>query len=143
MSWRIGAETMVGTTGFMLGIVAAVMAIILAYVKPSTSALITLTLFSLSLGVFLLAAEQFSEAVDFEDRRRHLRAIKLYNFGVLLMLWGLGMLMLIFSYWIPTAVLFGFSLYWIRDVVRTIKPPARKKMVLGSDSRPTPTVENT
>lgn len=134
---------MVGTTGFMLGIVAAVMAIILAYVKPSNSALATLTLFSLSLGVFLLAAEQFSEAVDFEDRRRHLRAIKLYNFGVLLMLWGLGMLMLIFSYWLPTAILFGFSLYWIRDVVRTIKPLASKKMVVGSESQGTPTVENT
>lgn len=134
---------MVGTTGFMLGIVAAVMAIILAYVKPSTTALTTLTLFSLSLGVFLLAAEQFSEAVDFEDRRRHLRAIKLYNLGVLLMLWGLGMLMLVFSYWIPTAVLFGFSLYWIRDVVRTIKPTSRKRMVVGSDSQSEPTKEST
>ena len=142
MSWRIGAETMVGTTGFMLGIVAAVMAIILAYVKPSMTALTTLTLFSLSLGVFLLAAEQFSEAVDFEDRRRHLRAIKLYNFGVLLMLWGLGMLMLIFSYWLPTAILFGFSLWWIRDVIRTIRTPSRKRMVLGSNDQTAPTKES-
>lgn len=134
---------MVGHTGFMLGIVAAVMAIILAYVKPSIASLSTLTLFSLSLGVFLLAAEQFSEAVDFEDRRRHLRAIKLYNLGVLLMLWGLGMLMLVFSYWLPTAILFAFSMYWIRDVLRTIKPPARKKIVLGSDSQATPAVEKT
>ena len=127
MSWRTGAETMVGHTGFMLGIVAAVMAIILAYVKPSEAALTTLTLFSLSLGVFLLAAEQFSEAVDFEDRRRHLRGIKLYNLGVLLMLWGLGSLMLIFSYWLPTTILFAFSLYWIRDVVRTIRSASHKK----------------
>jgi hypothetical protein len=127
LSWRIGAETMVEHTGFMLGIVAAVMAIILAYVKQSETALTTLTLFSLSLGVFLLAAEQFSEAVDFEDRRRHLRAIKLYNLGVLLMLWGLGMLMLIFSYWLPTTILFAFSLYWIRDVVRTIMSASHKK----------------
>jgi len=127
LSWRAGAETMVGHTGFMLGIVAAVMAIILAYVKPSETALTTLTLFSLSLGVFLLAAEQFSEAVDFEDRRRHLRAIKLYNLGVLLMLWGLGMLMLIFSYWLPTTILFAFSLYWIRVVVRTIMSASHKK----------------
>ena len=118
---------MVGHTGFMLGIVAAVMAIILAYVKPSEAALTTLTLFSLSLGVFLLAAEQFSEAVDFEDRRRHLRGIKLYNLGVLLMLWGLGSLMLIFSYWLPTTILFAFSLYWIRDVVRTIRSASHKK----------------
>jgi len=127
LSWRTGAETMVGHTGFMLGIVAAVMAIILAYVKPSEAALTTLTLFSLSLGVFLLAAEQFSEAVDFEDRRRHLRGIKLYNLGVLLMLWGLGSLMLIFSYWLPTTILFAFSLYWIRDVVRTIRSASHKK----------------
>jgi hypothetical protein len=122
---------MVGHTGFMLGIVAAVMAIIMAYVKLSQTAIATLTLFSLSLGVFLLAAEQFSEAVDFEDRRRHLRAIKLYNLGVVLMLWGLGMLMLIFSYWLPTGVLLAFSLYWIRDVMRTIRPPIRRRMIAG------------
>jgi hypothetical protein len=115
----------------MLGIVAAVMAIIMAYVKLSQTAIATLTLFSLSLGVFLLAAEQFSEAVDFEDRRRHLRAIKLYNLGVVLMLWGLGMLMLIFSYWVPKAVLLAFSLYWIRDVMRTIRPPIRRRMIPG------------
>lgn len=126
---------MVGHTGFMLGIVAAVMAIILAYVKLSPAAIATLTLFSLSLGVFLLAAEQFSEAVDFEDRQRHLRGIKLYNLGVLLMLWGLGMLMLVFSYWLPTAVLLAFSLYWIRDVIRTVRRPSRRRIVAGPNTQ--------
>jgi len=113
---------MVGHTGFLLGIVAAVMAIILAYVHRSDLAVVTLTLFSLSLGVFLLAAEQFSESLDFEDRRRYLRAIVLYNMGVVLMLWGSAMLMLLFQYLIPTLVLVGFSLYWLREIVRTALP---------------------
>lgn len=126
MSWRTGAETMMAHTGFLLGIVAAVMAIILAYVHRSDIALLTLTLFSLSLAVFLLAAEQFSEAVDFEDRRRHLRAIKLYNSGVVLMLWGMAMLMLIFEYTIPTMILIAFSLYWIRDIFRSLRSPRQR-----------------
>jgi|GEM_PF-1223849 Ca2+/Na+ antiporter len=52
---------MVGHTGFLLCIVAAAMAIILAYVHKSDSAVLTLTLFALSLTVFLVAAEQFSK----------------------------------------------------------------------------------
>ena len=127
MGWRAGSETMVGHTGFLLGIVAAVMAIILAYVHRSNTATATLTVFSLSLAVFLVAAEQFSEAVDFEDHPRYLRAIKLYNLGVVLLLWGLGLLMLIFEYFVPTLILFGFSLYWVREIFRTIKLGVAKK----------------
>jgi len=135
MSWQAGSETMVGVTGFMLGIVAAVMSIILGYVHQSTTALVTLTLFSFSLGVFLLAAEQFSEALDFEDRRRHLRAIKLYNLGVVLMLWGLGALMVIFAYYLPTIILVAFSSYWLRDTLRTIRTPSqRKQLRIGKDT---------
>lgn len=127
MSWRAGSETMVGHTGFLLGIVAAVMAIILAYVHRSDAAVATLSLFSLSLAVFLVAAEQFSESLDFSDSRRYLRAIKLYNLGVVLMLWGLGMLMLLFEYFVPTTILVAFSLYWIREIVRAVRPARAKK----------------
>ncbi len=112
---------MVGHTGFLLGMVAAVMAIILAYVHRSDTAVATLTLFSLSLTVFLIAAEQFTEALEFEDTRRYLLATRLYNFGVVLMLWGLGILMLLFQYFIPTVVLLAFSLYWIREILRTMR----------------------
>lgn len=114
---------MVGHTGFLLGIVAAVMAIILAYVHKSDNAVLTLTLFALSLTVFLVAAEQFSEALDFADFKRYSRAIKLYNLGVILMLWGMAMLMLLFEYFPPAVVLFLFSSYWIREIVRTVRRP--------------------
>lgn len=127
MSWKSGSETMVGATGFMLGIVAAVMAIILAYVHPGDLAAATLSLFSLSLGVFLLAAERFSEALEFENRLRHLHGIRLYNLGVVLMLWGLAILMLIFTYYPATVILIAFSLNWIRDVLRTLRPKSQKK----------------
>ncbi len=128
MAWRAGSETMVGHTGFLLGIVAAVMAIILAYVQQSQTSMTTLTLFSLSLAVFLVAAEQFSEALDFEDKKRYLRAIKLYNLGVVLMLWGLAALMLLFGYVPPTIILVGFSFYWIREIFRTVRPLKTKNM---------------
>ncbi len=116
---------MVGHTGFLLGIVAAVMAIILAYVHKSDSAVLTLTLFALSLTVFLVAAEQFSEALDFEDFKRYSRATKLYNLGVILMLWGMAMLMLLFQYFPPAVVLFLFSSYWIREILRTVRTASK------------------
>lgn len=123
MAWKSGSETMVGHTGFLLGIVAAVMAIILAYVRQSDTATATLTLFSLSLTVFLVAAEKFSEALDFQDGKRYLHAIKLYNIGVVLMLWGMGMLMFLFHYFLPTLILFAFSSYWIREIFRSLRTP--------------------
>jgi hypothetical protein len=113
---------MVGHAGFLLGIVAAVMAIILAYAPRGNLTSLTLTLMSLSLVVFLISAEKFTEAIDFRDRRRHSAAILLYNLGVVLMLWGLAMLMLLFAYFPPMAVLLFFSLYWVHEVVQTIRP---------------------
>jgi len=110
---------MVGHTGFLLGIVAAVIAIVVAYVKPSLLTEATLTLLSLSLIIFLFAAERFSEALDFDDQRRHLRAISLYNGGVVLLLWGMGALMLVFNYLAPSAVLLLTSAWWLREIVRT------------------------
>lgn len=121
MGWLADSQTMVGHAGFLLGIVAAVMAIILAYAPRGNMSTLTLTLFALSLVVFLISAEKFTEAVDFRDRRRHSTAILLYNLGVVLMLWGLGMLMLLFDYFLPMGVLVLFSLYWIREVAQTIR----------------------
>lgn len=118
---------MVGHAGFLLGIVAAVMAIILAYAPRGNLTALTLTLLSLSLVVFLVSAEKFTEAVDFQDRRRHSTAILLYNLGVVLMLWGMAMLMLLFAYYPPMAVLIVFSFYWIRELVQPIRPLRRKK----------------
>lgn len=118
---------MVGHAGFLLGIVAAVMAIILAYAPRGNLSALTLTLFALSLVVFLISAEKFTEAVDFKDKSRHSMAILLYNLGVVLMLWGLGMLMLLFAYFVPMSVLVLFSLYWVREVVRTIKSRLKRK----------------
>jgi hypothetical protein len=69
----------------------------------------------------IVAAEQFSEALDFDDFKRYSRAIKLYNSGVILMLWGMAMLMLLFQYFPPAIVLFLFSFYWIREVLRTVR----------------------
>ncbi len=118
---------MVGHAGFLLGIVAAVMAIILAYAPRGNLSTLTLTLFSLSLVVFLISAEKFTEAIDFRDRRRHSTAISLYNLGVVLMLWGLAMLMLLFTYYVPMAVLIVSSFYWIRELVRPIRPLRNKR----------------
>lgn len=133
MGWLADSQTMVGHAGFLLGIVAAVMAIILAYARRGNATILTLTLFSLSLVVFLMSAEKFTEAIDFEDRRFHSKAILLYNLGVVLMLWGLAMLMLLFDYFIPLAVLSVSSLYWIREVVRTITPKRTKTRTKGVD----------
>jgi hypothetical protein len=112
---------MVGHAGFLLGIVAAVMAIILAYAPHGNLSTLTLTFFALSLVVFLISAEKFTEAIDLRDKGRHSTAILLYNLGVVLMLWGLGMLMLDFAYLLPMAVLMFFSLYWVREVIQTIR----------------------
>ena len=118
---------MVGHAGFLLGIVAAVMAIILAYAPKGNLTALTLTLLSLSLVVFLVCAEKFTEAVDFQDRRRHSTGILLYNLGVVLMLWGMAMLMLLFAYYSPMAVLIVSSFYWIRELIQPIRPLRAKK----------------
>ncbi len=118
---------MVGHAGFLLGIVAAVMAIILAYAPRGNLTALTLTFLSLSLVVFLICAEKFTEAVDFKDRRRHSTAILLYNLGVVLMLWGMAMLMLLFAYYFPMAVLIVFSFYWIRELIQPIRPLRAKE----------------
>lgn len=118
---------MVGHAGFLLGIVAAVMAIILAYAPRGNLTSLTLTLLSISLVVFLISAEKFTEAIDFRDRRRHSTAILLYNLGVVSMLWGLAMLMLLFAYFPPMAVLVIFSLYWVHELAQTIRPMLSRK----------------
>ncbi len=125
---------MVGHAGFLLGIVAAVMAIILAYAPKGNLTALTLTLLSLSLVVFLVSAEKFTEALGFEDRGRYSTAILLYNLGVVLMLWGMAMLMLLFAYYLPMSVLIVFSFYWIRELLlwinallQPIRPPRAKK----------------
>lgn len=127
LGWLADSQTMVGHTGFLLGVVAAVMAIILAYARRGNATVLTLTLFSLSLVVFLISAEKFTESIDFQDKRRHSNAVLLYNLGVVLMLWGLAFLLFLFDYFIPMAVLLAFSLYWVREIVRTIRPLLTKK----------------
>ena len=135
MGWLADSQTMVGHAGFLLGIVAAVMAIILAYAPRGNLTALTLTLLSLSLVVFLVCAEKFTEAVDFQDRRRHSTAISLYNLGVVLMLWGMAMLMLLFAYYFPMTVLIVSSFYWIRELVQPIRPHRAKKPEPGIVSK--------
>ncbi len=127
MGWLADSQVMVGHAGFVLGIVAAVMAIILAYAPHGDLTTLTLTLFSISLIVFLISAEKFTEAIDLQNRRRHSLAISLYNLGVVLLLWGMAMLMLLFAYYLPMAVLIAFSSYWVREVLLSLRLQ-RKKM---------------
>jgi hypothetical protein len=121
LGWLVDSQSMVGHAGFLLGIVAAVMAIVIAYAPHGNLSTLTLTLFALSLVVFLVSAEKFTESIDLRDRGRHSAAILLYNLGVVLMLWGLGMLMLDFDYLAPMGVLMLFSLYWVREVIQTVR----------------------
>lgn len=127
MSWRSGSETMVGHTGFLLGIVAAVIAIVVAYVRQSILATTTLTLLSLTLVIFLFAAERSSEALDFDDQRRYLGAVNMYNAGVVLLLWGMAALMLVFDYALPMLVLTGASVWWVREILRALLKPAERR----------------
>jgi hypothetical protein len=112
---------MVGHTGFLLGIVAAVMAIVVAYVKQSLLGTTTLSLLSLSLVMFLFAAERFSESLDFDDQRRYLAAINTYNLGVTLLLWGMAALMLVFEYHVPMLIMVLASSWWVREIIRAMR----------------------
>ncbi len=118
---------MVGHTGFLLGIVAAVIAIVVAYVRQSILATTTLTLLSLTLVIFLFAAERFSEALDFDDQRRYLGAVNMYNAGVVLLLWGMAALMPVFDYALPMLVLTGASVWWVREILRALLKPAERR----------------
>jgi hypothetical protein len=127
LSWRTGSETMVGICGTLLGIIAIVIAVTVEYLhRNDVAAEATLGLFSLGMSVFLVASEKFSEALDFNDNARYLFAIRFYNFGIVMILWGMAMLLFLFSYLIPSVLLFAFSVYWLREIVRSARIPRGK-----------------
>jgi len=128
-SWAGGASGLISVCGFLAGISATILVLILTRVEASTFRDLSLFLFVLALCVFALAAEKFTDAIDYRNCGAYVLGIVWYNAAITIFLIGLMMILYVVNFQIGAFVPALFSAYWAKDVVWLLSSSRRKEFV--------------
>ena len=116
-SWADGARGLISVCGFLAGISATILVLILTRIASSAFRDLSLFLFVLALSVFAVAAEKFTDAMDYRDCDAYVLGIVWYNAAVTIFLMALMVILYVVNFQIGAFVPALFSAYWAKDLV--------------------------
>jgi hypothetical protein len=127
--WRDNAFSMMALYSILTGMVGVFLAVIIPDKEIEDNWYWPVGLLSLSIICFVLGTEKYSDALDEDDVDKHLSWFLVYNFGVILMFFGIAAYIFLHyhlcfpiyktdEYWnlIPFLVAFIASYKWLKDI---------------------------